>query len=359
MTEPLSGQLPTTLSGFAELAARRLTPGALDYYAGGAGDELTMRDNDASWQRIALRPRVLVDVSVVDPAIVLLGRHAPHPLVVVPMAYQTHADSDGEIAVARAAAATAATYCLSTFAHTGMADLAAAVPGGPRWFQLYVLRDRAETADMIARAAHHGYEAIVITVDRPVLGTRGREARTRFDFATPPERARRGGPVLPNRDVSTVDSTLTWADVEKLAASSPLPILLKGVMSPDDGSRAVALGVAGVIVSNHGGRQLDTVLSGADALAPVVDAIGGAIDVLVDGGIRRGTDIVKALALGATAVLVGRPVLWGLAAGGEAGARAVLEILLTEFCTALALVGVPVAADLERSSIQPAPWLVT
>jgi 4-hydroxymandelate oxidase len=224
-----------------------------------------------------------------------------------------------------------------------------------------VFRDRGVTDELVRGAAEQGFEALVLTVDLPVLGVRERDLRTGYSIqdalSVPSMRAMgRGGPLSLLEIGDLIDPTVTWPDVERFAAAGGLPVLVKGVLTAQDARLAAEHGAAGVIVSNHGGRQLDTVLSGADALPVVVDAVGDAIDVLVDGGIRRGTDVIKALALGARAVLVGRPVVWGLAVAGEAGVAAVLETLLAELQVALALVGVPRAADLDRSAIQPAPW---
>lgn len=359
--DPSGAGLPLTLADFAAVAEQRLSPGAFGYYAGGAGDELTLADNVAAWSRIALRPRVLVDVANRDLGITLLGRHRPHPLIVAPMAFQKHADPLGEVALARAAAATDAVYTLSTAAHTSVAELAAAAPEATRWFQLYVFRDRGVSRALVDAAVAGGFEALVVTVDLPVIGPRDRDLSTGFiasDASGVPSAnaADATGALSPADFAALIDPSLTWDDVEQFADQSALPVLVKGVLTPEDARSAVAAGAAGVVVSNHGGRQLDTVLSGADALPAVVDAVGDEIDVLVDGGIQRGTDIIKALAYGARAVMVGRPVLWGLAAAGETGARAVLEILLRELDVALALVGVPRAIDLDRSVVQPAPW---
>jgi len=336
-----------SVADYEQAALARMSSEALVYIGGGAGDEVTLADNVAAWGRLALRPRVLVAAGQCDPAVQVLGARRPHPLIVAPTAFQRLVHPDGEIATARAAAATGAVMCVSTFASTGVAALAEAVPDAARWFQLYVLSDRGETRAMIEAAAHSGYEALVITVDRPVLGLRERELRVRFrDPAAGPTD---GGP-------DRIDANLSWDDLAGLAEVAQLPVLLKGVMTAEDARLAVEHGAAGVIVSNHGGRQLDGVLAGADALAPIVDEVDGRIDVLVDGGIRRGTDVVKALALGARAVLVGRPLTWGLAVAGTDGAQRVIEILLAELLNALALVGCPRAADLHRGFLAPAPW---
>jgi isopentenyl diphosphate isomerase/L-lactate dehydrogenase-like FMN-dependent dehydrogenase len=354
-------EMPRTLADFEARAAEVLDDGPHGYFAGGAGDELTLRDNVESWRRLAIRPRVMVDVSRCDPATTLLGRERAHPILVAPVAYQRLAHQDGEPATARAAAATGSVFCLSSLATATPAEVAAAAPEGPRWLQLYVFRERAVTDRLVADAAEHGYEALVLTVDLPALGVRERDVRSRFEIAdalaVPSVGAMgREGPLSMLGIGELIDPTLTWPEVERFAERSGLPVLVKGILRPDDARRAVEHGAAGVIVSNHGGRQLDTVLSGADALPAVVDEVGGEVDVLVDGGIRRGSDVLKALALGARAVLVGRPVVWGLAVGGETGARAVLETLLAELEVALALAGVPCVADVDRSLVQPAPW---
>lgn len=333
-----------------------LGEGAHGYFAGGAGDEITLRDNEASWSRLALLPRMLVDVGACDTSVPLLGRNLSHPIVVAPMAYQKHAHPDGELAMAQAAAATDSTFVLSSQTTTSLPDVAAAAPGNRRWFQLYVFRDRAVSLDLVAQAREHGYEALVITVDFPVAGWRERDKRTGFSVEHPVAINPGGEPMTTEELFAQHDPTLTWDGIAEFAELAQMPVLVKGILRPDDAARAVDVGAAGVIVSNHGGRQLDTVLSGADALPPIVDAVGGRIDLLVDGGIRRGWDVAKALALGADAVLVGRPLLWGLARDGQAGAEAVMRQLLEEFGSTLALLGCPRARDLDASYVTGAPW---
>jgi 4-hydroxymandelate oxidase len=355
------GDLPVTLAELERMAQELLEPGIHGYYAGGAGDELTLRDNQSAWSRIAIRPRVMVDVSVRDPSTTVLGRRRAHPLIVAPTAFHRLASVEGEVASARGAAATETPFCLSTLSTTAAADLATAVPEADRWFQLYVLRDRGVTRELIAAATEHGYEALVVTVDLPVLGVRERDLRSGFFVgeatAVPGIGAAGRGARLTMPEIAAlIDPSLTWDDIETFGAESGLPVIVKGVLRPEDARRAARSGAAAVVVSNHGGRQLDTVLSGADALRPVVEEVGGDVDVLVDGGIRRGTDVLKALALGARAVMVGRPVLWGLAVAGSAGVQRVLELLLGELDVALALAGVPVAAELDADAVQPAPW---
>jgi 4-hydroxymandelate oxidase len=226
------------------------------------------------------------------------------------------------------------------------------VPDASRWFQLYVFNDRGVSRELVAQAEENGYEALVLTVDLPVRGAREREQRAPIST----ELAQAPTTMTPAEFMALIDAELRWSDVEKFVTESTLPVVVKGVLTPQDARLAAANGARAVVVSNHGGRQLDTTLSGADALPAVVDAVGEQIDVLVDGGIRRGTDVLKALALGARAVMVGRPVLWGLAVAGADGATRVLDILLSEFDVALALAGAPRAAELDRSFVGPAPW---
>jgi 4-hydroxymandelate oxidase len=265
------------------------------------------------------------------------------------MAFQRLAHPEAEVAAARGAAAAGAPYCLSTFATTPPAELGE----GVRWFQLYVFKDRGITGALVDQAAEHGFEALVLTVDLPVFGHRERDRRTGFtvDECVPSLGHRSGVSLAEIGDL--LDPSLAWSDLERLADASPLPVLVKGVLRADDARRAVEAGAAGVVVSNHGGRQLDTVPATAEALPAIADEVGGELDVLVDGGIRRGTDVLKALALGARAVLVGRPVIWGLAAGGAEGVHRVLEMLLAELDAALALAGTPAAAEVDATAVEP------
>jgi isopentenyl diphosphate isomerase/L-lactate dehydrogenase-like FMN-dependent dehydrogenase len=350
-------ELPRTIADFEARAAELLDEGPHGYYAGGACDELTLRDNVDAWRRLAIRPRVLVDVSERDPGTVVLGRRRPHPIFVAPTAYHGLAHSDGERATARAAAAAGAVFCLSSLATASPAEVAEAAPSAQRWLQLYVFRDRGVSDELVRAAAEHGYEAIVVTVDLPVLGIRDRDVRSQYaipDAIAAPSIGALGrtGEFSMLEIGELIDPSLTWVDIERLAERSELPVMVKGVLTPEDARLAVEHGLAGVVVSNHGGRQLDTVPAGADALPAIAEAVGDRIDILVDGGIRRGTDVLKALALGARAVMVGRPLIWGLAVGGEPGARAVLDLLTAEFDIALALSGVPRASELGPDCIQ-------
>ena len=340
---------------FEARAAQLLDAGAHGYFAGGAGDELSLRDNEASWGRVALTPRVLVDVAHRDTSVTLLGRERAHPFLVAPAAYQRALHVDAELGTARAAAATGTTMVLSSQSTTDPRDVAEAMGDADRWLQLYVFRDRGLTDDLVRAARDNGYEALVITVDFPFGGRRERDRRSGWVIDHPTYVQLAAGPMTPAERHAMHDPTLTWDDIAAFGEASGLPVVLKGILHPADAARAVDAGVAGIVVSNHGGRQLDTVLSGADALGPVVEAVDGRIDVLVDGGIRRGWDAAKAMALGADAVLVGRPVLWGLACEGAAGAQQVLEQLVEELDETLGLLGCPRARDLDGSYVTRRP----
>jgi isopentenyl diphosphate isomerase/L-lactate dehydrogenase-like FMN-dependent dehydrogenase len=336
---------PVCVADYESLAESTLEAGAFGYYAGGAGDERALAENMAAWGRLRLRPRVLVDVTAVSAATTVLGTPVSMPLLVAPTAIQRLAHADGEPGMARAAAAAGTLMCLSTLATATPAEVAAAAPGAARWFQLYVFRDRGVTRSLVEQAAEHGYGAIVLTVDAPRLGRRERDLRTAFrvpqDITVPSVAAALGSweGATPLQLLEMIDPSLTWDDLEELRSLAPLPLVLKGIQTAEDASLACEHGVDALVVSNHGGRQLDAVAATAELLPEVVDAVAGRLEVYVDGGIRRGSDAVKALALGARAVLAGRAPLWGLACGGEAGARRVLELLRDEIELALALCG--------------------
>jgi isopentenyl diphosphate isomerase/L-lactate dehydrogenase-like FMN-dependent dehydrogenase len=351
---------PVNVREYESLAAEALDAGALSYFNGGAGDEWTLRRNEEAYRRLVLRPRVLVDVGAVSPATRVLGHELSMPVLVAPTALLRVAHPDGEPGVARAAAAAGTLFTLSTLATAAPEEVAAAAPGVPRWFQLYCFRDRGLNLAVIDDAVAAGFTAIVLTADVPYVGPR--EEGIRLGWTIPegthvPAYAAiakgRGAPT-PAEVIGMLDPTLTWRDLEQLAEASPVPVLVKGVLTPEDARLAVEHGAAGVIVSNHGGRQLDTVAATIEALPEVVEAVGDATPVLVDGGIRRGTDVVKALALGATATLVGRPVVWALAARGEEGVRHVLTLLREEVRLALALAGCPRPADVTPAHVAPA-----
>jgi 4-hydroxymandelate oxidase len=346
--------------GKLEQQAREQLPRAhYDYVAGGAGDEQTLADNVAAWRRVWIAPRVMVDVSSIDTSCTLLGRRLALPLLLAPVAAQRLLHPDGEVAAARAAGAAGTVYCLSTRATADLAEVARAAPG-PLWFQLYVDLDRSRSEEVLARAAEHGYEAVVLTVDLPVAGRRERELR-HGEFAFPDGIAltthlgTAGEPF--QAAVGGWDTTLTWPDVEwARAASGGLPVIVKGVLRADDADRAIDAGAAAIVVSNHGGRQVDGCVPTAVALRDVAAAVAGRVPVLVDGGIRDGADVLRALALGADAVLVGRPYAWGLACGGEDGVRAVIDAFAEDLRRALALAGCPALAAVGADRVRLTAW---
>ena len=336
---------PLSLADLERFAAKKLGPGALAYYSGAACDEVTLADNLAAFRRWRVRPRAMVDVTSRDPSVTVLGRRWPAPVMVAPLALHRLADPEGEVAVARAAVARGLTMSLSTVGSATIEEVAAACGTGPRWFQLYPLADRGKTRALLDRAVASGYEAIVFTVDCPILGRRERDRRD--GFVLPP------GVGYPNlaSDGDTyardeLATSYTWADLEWVASAAQLPVVAKGVLDPADATLAFEHGASGIVVSNHGGRQLDLTIAALDALPDVVAAVNGRGAVLFDSGIRRGTDVLIALALGARAVMLGRPVLWALAWNGEAGVGWAFDQLLAEFDLALALAGIPRAADL-------------
>jgi 4-hydroxymandelate oxidase len=343
------------------LAREKLSAMAYAYYASGALEELTLRENVAAWARMAIHHRVLVDVSSRDPSTTVLGARLSMPLLVAPTAFHGLACADGELATVRAAAGAGTVMCLSSLSNTRVEAVCAAAGASPVWFQLYVYRDRGATEALVRRAEAAGASAIVLTVDAPLLGRRERDVRNEFHL---PEGLRvenvsavTGLGEVALRTASSglaayfaekLDPSLTWRDVAWLRSTTRLPLLVKGIVRPDDARRAVDHGASGVVVSNHGGRQLDGSPATAAVLGSVADVVQGRIDVLVDGGVRRGTDVLRALALGARAVLVGRPILWGLATAGELGARAVLETFRAEIDHAMALAGCASVADVTR-----------
>jgi isopentenyl diphosphate isomerase/L-lactate dehydrogenase-like FMN-dependent dehydrogenase len=344
------------LADFESAAADLLEDGLLGYYAGGAGDERTLRENAAAYGRRRLRPRVLVDVSGVTSATTVLGAKVSMPVLVAPTALHRMAHPDGEPGMARAAAAAGTVYCLSTLATSRPSEVAAAAPDAPRWFQVYCFRDRAVTDALVDEAVEAGFSALVLTVDAPRAGRRERDFRTGFavpaDVDMPAVRAATGAPTCPTpaEFFSLLDTTLDWDAVGALAQRG-LPLVVKGIQTGEDAALACEHGASAIVVSNHGGRQLDGVAASIDVLPEAVEAVAGRLEVYVDGGVRRGTDVLVALALGARAVMVGRPLLWGLAAGGEAGALRVLELLRAEVELGLTLLGTPTPADVTRAHV--------
>jgi 4-hydroxymandelate oxidase len=344
-----------------ELARDRLPEAAYGYFAGGAADEITLADNRAAFDRLTLLPRVLADLGEATTATTVLGCDVAFPALIAPLAYQRVAHPDGDLATARAAAAAGTALCLSSLSNHPLEAVAEAGGGAPQLFQLYPYADRAMTDEVVVRAAAAGFRALVVTVDMAAHGRRERELRKAFalpeDCPLPcvPVPGDHVGPVTPTDVTSWFAPNLRWRDVEHLMSVSRLPVVLKGVLHPDDARIAADLGVAGVVVSNHGGRQLDTAPATIDALPAIADAVGDRVEVLLDGGVRRGTDVVKALARGARAVLVGRPATWGLAAGGEPGVREVLATLELEIAAALALCGCRTPGDARALTVGARP----
>ncbi len=346
------------------LARARLPQMAWDYYASGADDESCVRRNCEAFGQLALHYRVLVDVARRELATTVLGQRVAMPVLVAPTAFHRLAHDDGELASVRGAGDAGTIFVLSTLSTTAVEDVVAAA-SGPVWFQLYVYKDRTATEGLVRRVEAAGCRALVLTVDAPLLGRRERDVKNRF--ALPPQLAianllPAGYAKLPAASADSglaayvadlLDPALTWDAIGWLRSITKLPVLVKGIVRADDARRAIAAGATGVVVSNHGGRQLDASPATIDVLARIVDAVAGGGEVLLDGGVRRGTDVVKALALGARAVLVGRPVLWGLAAGGRAGVAAALAVLRRELDLAMALCGCPDIAAITRDLVVP------
>lgn len=364
MTSPVK---PINIYEYEKVASQHLSQMAQDYYASGAWDEVTLRDNRAAFERFKLRPRMLVDVSQRDLTTKILGRSLQLPILIAPMAFQCLASPEGEIATASSAAKMGIGMVLSTLATKSIEEVAAvrkqAENYGTQWFQLYIHRDRGLTRALVELAYTNGVDALCLTVDAPMLGKR--EKDTRNQFALPPGMSLANLALLKDLEIphkhgesglfayfaEQLDPGITWADLEWLQSLSPLPLAVKGILRSDDAVRAVEHGASCVIVSNHGGRQLDGAIASIDALSEVVAGVGEKAEVLIDGGIRRGTDILKALALGASAVLVGRPILWGLAVGGAAGVQHVIEILQDELDLAMALSGCTKLQDIDHTLV--------
>ncbi|MDO9406009.1 MAG: alpha-hydroxy acid oxidase [Polaromonas sp.] len=336
-------------------AQTQLDANAWAYFSGGAGDEITLRANRDAWDAQLLQPRVLQPLAGGHTRIELLGRTLSHPILLAPVAFQKLAHPDGEVATAYAAAAQEAGMVVSTQASLLLETVAQAYqsagPSGPLWFQLYMQPDRGATLELVRRAERAGFEALVLTVDAPTSGARDRERRTGFrlppgisavNLSEPRTQTQAPAPLLPGQSLlfdGLLATAPTWHDVTWLQAQTRLPILLKGILHADDARQAAALQLGGVIVSNHGGRTLDTSPATAAVLPRIADAVGGTMPLLVDGGIRRGTDVLKALALGASAVLIGRPCVYGLANAGAVGVAHVIRLLRDELEIAMALTG--------------------
>ena len=327
-----------TLEDYEREARGSITPAAWEYIHSGAADEHTVRWNRDAFSRITLSPRVGCDVSVVDTRCTLLGHELEHPILLAPVAAQSLAHPDGEVAAADAARETKTGMVLSSYTSRPIEEVLEVGPD-PLWFQLY-LQERGATRELTSRVAQLGFSALCLTIDTPTSGARDRQARAGFEF-----------PELPYRTVEPGDNPCTWDDISWIREAAPIPLVLKGILHPDDAELAIQAGAAAIIVSNHGGRNLDTAPATIDALPRVAERVAQRVPLLVDGGIRRGTDVLKALALGASAVLIGRPYVYGLAVGGAAGAAAVIEILRRELAQAMALMGRTTIASIDRTAI--------
>lgn len=343
---------PINVHEYEELARERIEPGLWDYYEGGSADEITLRANRIAFERIRLRPRVLVDTSMIDMRTTALGTPIRMPIMVAPTSSHCIAYAEGECATARGAGAAGTLMVASSVSNRTLEEIADAAQSVacPLWFQLYIYEDRSLAVDFVQRAQIAGFRALVLTVDTVRLGKRERD--THNNITTPP-----GGYLRGNfRDELSVTqpfyAKLSWDTVTWLRSITTLPIILKGILTAEDALLAVEHGVDGIIVSNHGGRQLDTALPTIEALPEVAEAVAGRCEVYLDGGIRRGTDVLKALALGARAVLIGRPTLWGLTVNGSEGVTDVLDILRSELELAMILSGRPTLASIDRSLVK-------
>jgi 4-hydroxymandelate oxidase len=355
---------PATAADFESAAAALLPAEIWDFVAGGSGAETTLAANRAALDRVFLVPRMLQDVSSCSTRSALLGRPAGMPVAAAPVAYQRLFHPDGERATARAAAAAGIPFIASTLGSVPIEQITET--GGPVWFQLYWLRDDATTLDLVRRAEEAGCEAIVLTVDVPWMGRRLRDIRNRFALpahvraanittsAAAHERSGNGSAVAAHTS-QEFTPTLTWPALARLRAHTRLPLVVKGILAVEDAVRAAEYGVDAIVVSNHGGRQLDAAVASADALPDIVEAIPGGCEVLLDSGIRTGTDVLRALALGASGVLLGRPLIWGLAVGGERGAARVLQLLEAELLDAMGLAGCGTVSAARRLRAVRAP----
>ena len=351
---------PLNLTEIEAIAKSKMAPSFWDYYRSGAGDEVTLKNNCQAFNDYHLLPRMLIDVSQRDLSTTILGQKVSMPILIAPTAFQCLAHPDGEIATAKSALAAETIMVLSTMATTSLEEVASAQSLPYRWFQLYIHRDRELTKFLVKRAETANYRALCVTVDAPLLGRREADIRNQFQLPAHLSLANLTGLKLPKAFAESglfayfqqqISDQVTWKDIKWLKSITDLPIILKGILRSDDALQAQKIGVDGIIVSNHGGRQLDGAIATINALPHIVDAVGDHLEIMLDGGIRRGIDVFKALALGAKAVLIGRPILWGLGMDGEAGANLVLTLLRNELDLAMALSGCPTIEEIDSSLI--------
>lgn len=355
--QPMTGNMPDDLQeiinlfDFEKMAAGKMSTMAYEFVASGAADEFTVKWNRESLDKLKIQPSVLNDVAKIDTRISLLGLDLPYPMLIAPTAFHKLMHPEGEIATARGAGAASAVYCVSSFTTTPIEEIAK-VATGPLWFQLYVVDDRAFVKDLVQKVEAQGCRALCITVDTPVSGARDRQQKAHFklpDGMNPPYMIDTA--FAAKGQALKFKKTLTWKDIEWLQSLTKLPVLVKGILNPDDAEKAVKAGLSGIIVSNHSGRNLDTVPATIEVLPSIAKRVNKRIPVLMDGGIRRGTDVLKALALGASAVLVGKPICFGLACGGSDGVTKVMNILKREFEFAMALSGRASINEIDQSLI--------
>lgn len=365
-----AGPVPVNVAEYERYAKAVLPRNAHGYYASGSNDMITLRENRAAFSRLRLMPKVLIDVSKVDMQTTILGEKIAFPICIAPSAMQRMAHNDGECATSRASARHGTLMCLSSWSTTALEEVASAAPQGLRWFQLYVYKDRVVTLDLVKRAEKAGYTALAVTVDTPVLGRREADLKNKFalpphltmgnftsaggDLASGTKSSGDKGSGLASYVSSLIDKTLTWDDIAWLRRNTKLKIVVKGIMTVEDALISLKHGVDGIWVSNHGARQLDTTPATIEVLPEIARAVAGRAEIYLDGGVSRGTDVLKAIALGARAVFVGRPVLWGLTHSGEEGVYNVMQLLKDEFCLAMMLAGSTTIEEIKPSLVRSA-----
>lgn len=365
-----AGPSPVNVAEYERYAESTLPKNAFGYYASGSNDMITLRENRAAFSRLRLMPKVLVDVSNINMQTTILGQKVAFPICIAPTAMQRMAHDEGENATSKAAARHGILMTLSSWSTLPLEDVAAAAPQGFRWFQLYVYKDREVTLDLVKRAERAGYKAFAVTVDTPILGRREADLKNKFALpshltmgnftstggahAQGTKQSGSSGSGLASYVSSLIDRTLNWDDIAWLRRNTTLKIVVKGVMTVDDALISIRNGVDAIWISNHGARQLDTTPATIEVLPEIARAVAGRVELYIDGGISRGTDALKAIALGARAVFIGRPVLWGLAHSGEEGVYNVVNLLKEEFALAMALSGCVKIEDIKPSLVRSA-----